>query len=135
MIVADTNLIASLYVENGMVELAQKVLKKDSHWIAPNLWLSEFRNVISLYCRKQLISYPDALFALSSCESFMYGKTVKITSRDVMRNVFASTCTAYDCEFVSLAQQKKIPLITFDKKILREFPDEAIHPEVFLATN
>jgi predicted nucleic acid-binding protein len=28
----------------------------------------------------------------------------------------------YDCEFVALAQHLDVPLVTADKKILREFP-------------
>ncbi|MCK5077818.1 MAG: VapC toxin family PIN domain ribonuclease, partial [Calditrichia bacterium] len=34
-----------------------------------------------------------------------------------------STCSAYDCEFVALAKEKNIKLITADKKILNEFPE------------
>jgi predicted nucleic acid-binding protein len=32
---------------------------------------------------------------------------------------------AYDCEFVALAQYLNVPLVTADKKILREFPEVA----------
>jgi len=33
--------------------------------------------------------------------------------------------SSYDCEFVSLAKEAGLPLITEDKKILREFPEIA----------
>ena len=42
-----------------------------------------------------------------------------------MQLVKGSNCSAYDCEFVALAQYLDVPLITADKKILREFPDIA----------
>ncbi len=49
MIVAHTNLIASFWVPSNMEQLAYRSLKKDPEWIAPLLWASEFRNVLSLY--------------------------------------------------------------------------------------
>ena len=33
---------------------------------------------------------------------------------------------AYDCEFVALADDLRLPLITTDKKILSEFPSVAL---------
>jgi hypothetical protein len=43
----------------------------------------------------------------------------------VMQNVEKSTCSAYDCEYVALAEDLGIPLITADKQILRDFPNRA----------
>jgi predicted nucleic acid-binding protein len=33
-----------------------------------------------------------------------------------------SDCSAYDCEFVALAVQLEIKLVTMDKKLLKSFP-------------
>jgi len=40
----------------------------------------------------------------------------------VLDLVASSTCTAYDCEFVALARELAVPLVTTDKQILRDFP-------------
>ena len=40
--------------------------------------------------------------------------------------VTISTCSAYDCEFVALARDLQIPLITVDRQILNDFPETAI---------
>lgn len=48
MIVADTNLIAYLWISGEKSELADQVFQKDPSWIAPVLWRSEFRNVLSM---------------------------------------------------------------------------------------
>jgi predicted nucleic acid-binding protein len=46
----------------------------------------------------------------------------------------ASACSAYDCEFVALAKQLNVKLITPDKKILSEFPDHAFSISDYLKT-
>lgn len=42
-----------------------------------------------------------------------------------------SGCTAYDCEFVSLAERLNVPLVTSDKKMFAAFPEIAISMEAF----
>ncbi len=52
MIVADTNLIVYLHINGDKSPTALQVLEKDSTWIVPPLWQSEFRNVLAAYMRK-----------------------------------------------------------------------------------
>lgn len=52
---------------------------------------------------------------------------------EVLELIKTSSCSAYDCEFVALAKDLEVPLLTFDKKILSEFPEVAIHPKNFIA--
>ena len=54
------------------------------------------------------------------------------TSLSVLTLVNFSTCSAYDCEFVALAKQFGIKLVTQDKKILRDFPETAISLDIYL---
>jgi predicted nucleic acid-binding protein len=39
-----------------------------------------------------------------------------------------SDCSSYDCEFISLAEDLDIKLITMDKQILRSFPERSAKP-------
>lgn len=133
MIVADTNLIASFWVPNDMEELAYQSLKKDPEWIAPVLWASEFRNVLSLYYRKKILDLSSIYQAIDEAEELMGSREFSINSKQVLTLMAESNCSAYDCEFVALASDFDIKLVTFDKKILSEFPDIAIHPNDFVA--
>ncbi len=51
-----------------------------------------------------------------------------------MQLVNKSRCSAYDCEFVALAQYLDIPLVTADKTILNEFPDIAYSLESYTSS-
>lgn len=131
MIVVDTNVIASLWVPNDMDEWVYKVLKRDNDWIAPLLWRSEFRNVLSIYLRKNILELPVVLQVIEEAEQLMAANEFEVNSTQVMSLVSDSSCSAYDCEFVALAEDLNVQFITFDKKIIREFPNIAISPKEF----
>jgi predicted nucleic acid-binding protein len=126
MIVADTNTIAYLYLPSDYSEYAEALLLKDTDWIAPILWRSEFRNILALYLRKGLISMENALDVQQQAETLMRDNEYSVNSFDVLNIANSSGCSAYDAEFISLAKNQKCKLITSDKKILRQFPDIAI---------
>ena len=131
MIVVDTNVIAGMWVPNDMDELVYKVLNKDDDWVAPLLWRSEFRNVLSIYLRRAILEFPVILQAIEEAEELMAVNEFDVNSTQVMSLVADSSCSAYDCEFVALADDLNVQLVTFDKKIVREFPDIAISPKEF----
>lgn len=49
-----------------------------------------------------------------------------VQSREVMELVRDSECSAYDCEFVALAERLGVKLVTMDKKVLKAFPKRAV---------
>jgi len=100
--------------------------------MAPILWRSEFRNVITLYLRKELIDLAEALLIMEKAELQMKDQQFQVNSVQVLHHVNQSTCSSYDCEFVSLAKDLDLNLITMDKQLLREFPQLAKHPEKVL---
>ena len=133
MIVVDTNIIAYLFISGEKSLQAEQLLSFDSLWNAPILWRSEFRSVLSQYLRKGILSLDDILIMIQQAEKLLDDNEYKISSAHIMQLVNASSCSAYDCEFVALAQYLDIPLITADKKILREFPTVAKSLDIFLA--
>jgi predicted nucleic acid-binding protein len=49
-----------------------------------------------------------------------------VNSRSVLQLVRGSECSAYDCEFVALAMELGLKLVTMDGQVLRAFPDGAV---------
>lgn len=133
MIVADTNIISYLLLPTSFSASVDALYKIDSDWVAPTLWKSEFRNILALYIRKDLITFEKALQLQDSAELLMTGNEYNVTSSQVLSLVTKSNCSSYDCEFISLAQHLNIKLVTQDKKVLREFPSCAVSIDEFIA--
>ena len=89
------------------------------------LWRSEFRNVLSVYLRQGSFTLPMALEIQRTAQLLMADREFAIDSEGVLRLAVDSGCSAYDAEFVCLAQSEGIPLITSDRALLRQFPVEA----------
>lgn len=133
MIVADTHVLAAVWMPSEEEGMIWELLRTDSEWVAPRLWRSEFRNMLSLYYRKQLLDFDTALQIMQEAEELMDQREYDVPSVRVMGKVADSACSAYDCEFVALAEDLEVPLISFDGKILDEFPGIARTPEAHLA--
>ena len=132
MIVADTNIISYLLLPTTYTESVDALYKIDSGWTAPTLWKSEFRNVLALYLRKNIITLDKALQLQEAAETIMAQNEFDVTSSQVLALVNESNCSSCDCEFVALANHLNTQLVTQDKKVLWEFPSTAISIKDFL---
>jgi predicted nucleic acid-binding protein len=133
VIVADTNLLVYLYLPGEHTETAERVLRRDAQWAAPVLWRSEFRNVLALYLRKGLLSVEAAVDAFREAEIAVQGREYAVETARALDLVQQSSCSAYDCEFVALAQELDVRLVTSDTRVLKSFPGIAVAPESFSA--
>ena len=132
MIIVDTNTIAYLYLPSDFTTDVEDTLKKDSHWAAPFLWRSELRNILAVYMRRDLLSLNDAIEIQEKAEKLLSGNEYEINSNRVIQLAKESGCSAYDCEFVSLAKSTDCKLVTEDKKVIRTFPTIAMNAKTFL---
>ena len=133
MIVVDTNIIGYLYLTAERSSQAEQALLKDPLWSAPLLWRSEFRNVLALYMRKKLLRLADAQQIMAEAMLLMQGREYEVPSHQVLSLVDRSGCSAYDCEFVALAEDLGIQLVTCDKQIINQFSGIAIALEEYIA--
>jgi predicted nucleic acid-binding protein len=133
MIVADANLIAALILPiSNHTETAEQILTTDRDWAAPTLWRSEFCNILATAERNGVMKLELAVEAMETAEQVMGGSEFEVSSVETLKLAAASGCTAYDSEYMLLAKELGVKLVTYDKKLLREFPEIAIHPEDLL---
>jgi predicted nucleic acid-binding protein len=133
VIVVDTNLLVYLHVEGQRTAQAEAVLRRDSVWVAPILWRSEFRNTLAGLVRRRALTLEDALRIVAEAERGMAAREYAVASHQVLLLAEQSGCSAYDCEFVSLAQDLGTRLVTADRPVLAAFPAVAVAPAAFAA--
>jgi predicted nucleic acid-binding protein len=132
MIVVDTNILGYLYLTSERSAQAEQALRKDPQWSAPVLWRSELRNVLAFTMRERGLSLPDAQEIMEAALQLMQGREYEVTSHQVLDLAAHSACSAYDCEFVALAKDLDVRLLTVDKQILEQFPEVAVSLEEFV---
>ncbi len=131
MIVADPNLIVYFAIRDSQSEWADAVYETDSTWVAPLLWRSEFCNALTKYMQFAGMSLEMSLLALHAAEEVINGREYKVSSPKVLELAYKSKCSAYDCEYIALAQDLGVPLVTANKQVLKAFPKMAVSLEKF----
>lgn len=126
MIVVDSNVIAYLYLPCEFTADAEALLERDAEWAAPVLWRSEFRNILAGYMRRKTLTLEQANSVQAEAEALLHGAEFEVESKAVLDLVNKCDCSAYDCEFIALAERLDTKLVTMDKKLLRAFPKRAV---------
>jgi predicted nucleic acid-binding protein len=126
MIVVDTNVLAYLYLPGELTSAAEALLEQDPHWTAPILWRSEFRNILAGYMRRKNLTLDQARTLQREAEGLLAGAEYEVDSLRVLELVRDSNCSAYDCEFIALAEMLETKLVTMDAKLLNAFPKVAL---------
>lgn len=133
MIVVDSHVIAYLLLGGEKTPQARRTFQKDPAWVAPLLWRSEFRSILAAYLRKGSLEFADALQFMRTAETLLQESEYQVESGQVLTFINASRCSAYDCEFVALARELGIPLVTSDREVLAAFSPPAVSLEAFNA--
>lgn len=126
MLVVDTNVIAYLYLPTKYTLQAEQLRQRDAKWVAPLLWRSEMRSVLRAYMHQQLIDLQTAISMQDAAECLLQGNEYAVASAPVLALAADSGCSAYDCEFIALARDLDVPLVTVDKKLLKAFPESTL---------
>ena len=122
MIVVDTNVIAYLWLPSAETARAERLLRSDADWCAPLLWRSAFRSVLTGFVRRGALSIDAALQTAADAEDHLRDREYAVPTDRVLRAAASSGCSPYDCEFVVLAEQLGVALVTADRQVLKSFP-------------
>ena len=125
MIVVDTNVLAYFLLPYEFSAAADALFKRDPDWAAPILWRSEFRNLLAGELRRKNLSFEEVVKVQGEAEALLAGHEHEVDSRRVLELVRDSNCTAYDCEFIALALQLGVKVVTMDSKLIKAFPQHA----------
>ena len=129
-VVVDTNVVAYLLLgTEGFVDEAKACFKTASNPMAPAHWEAELTNVVWMAVRSGILPPEDGPVRLSLARRLGVESmpTATLCQGALLRSV-TSGITVYDTLFVELAARIGCPLLTFDKAVIKAFPDIAIRP-------
>ncbi|MGQ0735747.1 MAG: type II toxin-antitoxin system VapC family toxin [Acidobacteriota bacterium] len=128
--VVDTNVVAYLLLgSEPFVEEARTALEAVTTPLAPAHWEAELTNVVWMAVRSGVLPSTDAPNRLSLARRLgIESMAIGTLCQGALLRSTATGLAVYDTLFVELAVRAKCPLITFDKAVLRTFPDIAIRP-------
>lgn len=132
MIVVDSNVLAYYWINGPLTEAAWRVWTKDPDWHAPLLWRSEMRSILAGYLRDGSLNARQIGQVMTAGETAFSGREHLVSSERVFGIVEGARVSAYDAEFVALAEVLAVPLVTADKAVLRAFPARACTMETFV---
>ena len=125
-VVVDTNVLSYYWLPGARSDTAIALRRATDDWLAPKLWRSEFRSVLSGCMCTGCLDLPQAMAVMRACEAQLVHLEREVDSIVVLELVEKSSCSAYDCEFVALALATGLQLVTEDNQILRDFPRLAV---------
>jgi predicted nucleic acid-binding protein len=67
----------------------------------------------------------DAFEVMRTAERLLAGRAFQPPSDAVLALAWSCGVSAYDCEFVAVARALGARLVTFDRRVVRRFPDQA----------
>ena len=91
----------------------------------PELWRHEFLNVLASYLRFDKVPVAALLSAWERARDLFGNSTCEVNMPNALRVAGEQNISAYDAQYVVLARNLGVPLITEDRKLLRAAPKEA----------
>jgi predicted nucleic acid-binding protein len=129
MIVVDANVISYLLIRGERSEAMDRLQKLDPDWIAPKLWLDEFLNVLCTYERTGGLTREQSVELLEDAVALMDGASYDLPPERVLTVARQTNCSAYDSQYIALAQDLGLKLYTCDKRVISKCPSIALMPD------
>ena len=126
MIVMDVNIIAYLLLVGEKTSLAQEVYALDSDWLVPELWSHEFLNVLATNVKFGGITLDQANLAWENGRFFLGDNVQPIDPKRALALAVEKQISAYDAQYVALAQSLGCELLTEDSKLCDKLPETAV---------
>lgn len=138
--IVDANVLLYFHINHPDYSAeATKAIEAADRCFAPELWRSELRSALFQYvASEKATDLPGSELTLEKAIEHMavaeriVTHSFSVGSEEVLRLAYESGCSPYDCEYVQLAQEMELALVTYDRKLQRAFPNVALSPRDYL---
>ncbi len=135
MIVVDVNVIAYLLIAGEKTAEARAMRDLDADWLVPDLWRDEFLNILSTYVRHGGTSLETATALWLSAVAQFEGKDTTADPITTLQLAARHQLSAYDAQYLVVAIDHDVRLITEDKAMLKAVPQRCMTMRDFIDAN
>jgi predicted nucleic acid-binding protein len=131
--VVDTNVVAfHLLGTEPFAREAGEFWRTVGQCLAPASWAAELANVVWMAVRTGVISKTEGVRRLRFAGRLsVHSVSIRTLWQGALTRAVETNLAVYDTLFVELAARQGVPLITFDKRLLRAAPTVARRPADF----
>lgn len=126
MIAVDANVIVYRYVKGPFTPLAEELLRRDADWRTSSLWRFEFVSALATMLRAKLLNQTQAFNALLAATVEMSPRQMDAPQEQVLLTALRDGISAYDAQYIALAEMLNLRCITADGPLVRKTPARSI---------
>lgn len=123
MIVVDVNVVAYCFIDGERTVAARTLRTLDPDWRVPDLWRHEFLNILATWSRQGGATVAEAQEIWRRTVQLMGPSELPVDMARALALACEHNISAYDAQYIALAQQLQTVCITEDRRLLRMFPD------------
>ena len=131
MIVADANVVAYLILKGDNNELARAVYSADPEWRLPTLWRHEYLNVLVSAVRFRKTPLATVEAAWNEAQTLFASAEHEVEPKAAVALAVRYGISAYDAQYVALAEEFDVPLVTQDGPLRSACPERTISMQAF----
>lgn len=122
MIVVDANIIAYLTIESELSREARMVAEIDPDWRVPPLWRYELTSAVTTMIRAGAMNLVQGKLALEQAGKLFSDSERSIDQTAVLDTAMQYGISAYDAQYVALAQREGVQCLTNDGPLAKKTP-------------
>jgi len=133
MIVVDTSVVAFLFIEGEESGVVRKLYQMDSEWVTPPILNHEMLTILAA------VGSADedavAVEAIWREVRALFGGRQQVP--DPVRSLRMAVelgVSGYDAQYLALAAQLHLPLVSCERRLLEALPGKVVSPEEYLAS-
>jgi predicted nucleic acid-binding protein len=126
MIVVDVNIVVYLLTDMPRHGLARQLYQRNSIWVLLPLWRHELLNVLATLTRQEVLERDAAFQVWHRALGLFSHRERQPDMEQALSLSIEQGISSYDAQYVVLARELDILLVSEDKKLQRILPNHVI---------
>ena len=122
MIVVDVNIVAYFLIEGEKTSAARDLLRREPDWRLPALWRHEYLNVLATFARNGGATTAEVLSLWRRGVEWLGPREQSVDMESALVLAVENRISAYDAQYIALAQKLQTLCVTEDQRLLKTFP-------------